>query len=361
VNPGNPDWSSTCFDHSIVAKWQVILTDLKHKDKELVNKRWEEYRRLPDKKREEYQKKMNWPLEITREQFDEISKDEDYSPEQAAIEYMRFNRDMFHGAISVIAKEKGIEGEFFYGLLEQGYNPHEVQTKGFKLFGFGSERVVIPKRAGQLKEFSPSEYDSFVKKTGEEYVKRFESLAKKKLSDLWDGDREDRIAETIEARIKELAESPEIAEGGIEKLYQKVKDRIVAEYLEKQAKKKSERTSVDEAKIDKEFGDARKIAGAEKKERVTKSLTEIISDTTADTHGNRTGELESLTGDFEEDVGALSSYFNSLGVAGMTPGKLKRIIKSSESKNIYKKSFGKKYGLFDWFFYLLEDKPWNVK
>ena len=293
---------------------------------------------MPEKQRKEYQAKLGYGiierldgegLEISRRRFDKKTKGIAATPAQAEAAFQKENRKRFREGLLKAAKDNGIEGSDFYGMLDKGCMPHEVDTKGFRLFG--NKKFLVPGKS-ENKEMTASEFGEFIKKAGEEYDKKIILLAKNELEGKWDKGHARLVRDEMEHAIAELARSPEKAKGGVEALYAKARERIVEELL---AKRKAEAKKTPDAKeqkaIDAEFGNGKK-AGA-KPEKPVKSPDEFISDTIRDGEGILGGGLEELTGDFDEDVDSLSAYFNELGVTEMTPAKLGRVI----DKKIYKK------------------------
>ncbi|MCX6720830.1 MAG: hypothetical protein NTW11_03430 [Candidatus Staskawiczbacteria bacterium] len=334
------------------------------KKNELFNKEYQAYLNLPEKQRSKYQKKLGVKLEVSRYEFDrtydnKVGKIEIFKKYASAQEkeeaFQKFNRDLFHASVITLADKNGIKGEQFYGLLEQGYKPHEIRKKGFQLFG--GKKMEVPTQAGSYKEMNVKEYADFVDNAGGDYNKFSESQARAKLEKMWDTDRVERIKEEMERRIKELAESPEKAEGGIEKVYQIAKERIIQEYIKKEAEKKPvEKTPARAKKIEKEFGEG-KTSKANKPEKTSMVdvYFKLAKDAIADESGERGGGLQDLTGEAEEDATILSGYLaEKLGVKGINPEKLKKRMDNNKSRNFYKDCWKRKDGLLDWFFAVME-------
>ena len=88
------------------------------KNEELVDREWKEYMRLPEEQRAKYQKKLGHRLETTR------------VPGQTDEEFNKANHDIFHVGMRILAKENGVDGPAFYGMLEKGFKSHEIKNKG---------------------------------------------------------------------------------------------------------------------------------------------------------------------------------------------------------------------------------------
>jgi len=224
------------------------------KNEELMNKEWQEFMRLPEKQRSKYQKKLGERLELSRDDFDKHVRDENHTTEQAEEHFQQRNRDRFREGVLELAGKKGIEGQDFYGLLNEGYKPYEAKIKRPR-FLVGAKKLIIPNRDRDEKSFIKAAINKNsgpVKLTNNPYLKEIEAQAVKELEDRWDKYYEENVNNEIQRRITELAESPEKAEGGIREMYKNAREKIVAEYVRKRVEKNS-KTKEQLAVIEKKF------------------------------------------------------------------------------------------------------------
>jgi len=256
----------------------------KNKNEEIIDKEWKEYMSLSAEKRKNYQRSVGLDLEMTREAFDEAMRGENYTKEGADKAYENGNRSRFRDAI--VAKgcrEFAIDPPAFYAMLEKGYKPHEKVK--YKWFFVDEPKYIIPVKGGGSKEILSKGKAEFVQNILGDRTKKNEAEAKAKLEKFWDSEYSQKINEGVEKRIKELASSPFLAEGGIEKLYQKAKERIVQEYVAGY-KAREPKTKEQLDRVEKIF--------AEKGEK--KDVNEFFAATLF-----RKGRLENMGEDFDED------------------------------------------------------------
>lgn len=211
------------------------------RNEELINREYEEFKNMPEKQRRKYQSESGIRLEMPRDVFDKLyakqHKSGTYTPYQADISYEKTNRQFFENAIKHLSKENEIEGPAFYGMLEQGFKPYENQkTKGLWIL-FQTEKISIPRKGGGSKEVPVKEYDEFIRRAGENYKTGFDLQARGEIEDVWDKDYDKKVKKETEARIEEFAKSPEAAEGGVEKVYEKARERIMIDYIKERAEK----------------------------------------------------------------------------------------------------------------------------
>ena len=217
------------------------------KNKELIDKEWKAYMSLPEKERKKYQRKLGVKLEMPRDVHGELLADTDHTKEQVDADYIAVNQRMFHDGILARGKKNGIEGPAFYGMLEKGEKPYgNIQKVGMWPFNRRGTEILSTKNKPGVETVVD------FNKAGEDYKDKIEVLAKTKLEKFWDKEHAQKINEGVEKRISELAKSPFSAEGGIEMVYQKAKERIVREYIE-DYKKKEPKTKEQLASIEKVF------------------------------------------------------------------------------------------------------------
>ncbi|OGZ78150.1 MAG: hypothetical protein A2358_02260 [Candidatus Staskawiczbacteria bacterium RIFOXYB1_FULL_37_44] len=331
------------------------------RNKELVDIEWHEYMSMGEKERREYCSELGWRLEIPRKVFDKLSKNKNYTPEQADEAFQNYNREMFGKAITMIAAKNGIEGQAFYGLLEQGYKPHEAKSKFslFKIFTMKMSWTEIPNKGGSVyaSDGTKEGFASFLKKTGEDYGKSFSAKAKEELENEWQNNYDLKKSERIMAMLSQTTEN---AKKHIVENYEAIKNRLIEEAETKRVKSKTEKELKE---IEKEFGDDGKAKKPEKRKTMFESFSELAGDALKDDDGNRKGGLEKLTGELKDDADILSDYFNKkLGVKEMTSAKLKQLLKEKAiPEDDYKEKWNDDYGLLDWFTGVMVDRLWEAK
>lgn len=238
------------------------------KNRHLMYGEWRDFMSMPEKQRREYEREIGYHLEMTREEFDERSKDKGYDPRQASLEYQKENYYMFRETILMLAQKQGIGEAAFYGLLEKGYQPYGARVEKSWL---GKEKIIIPmpgtpsqpRRIIDHREMSKEAFDSFVKETGDSYLEEITSQATAELGEAWEKEREKRVRTETEKRLTEISESPKFAEGGIERLYKEARQRIVTEYIKRRTEKEllerkpeqeaTDSTGVEEKTIDEKY------------------------------------------------------------------------------------------------------------
>ena len=107
---------------------------------------------------------------------------------------------------------------------------------------------------------------------------------KEQIEDAWDNITIKKLRAEIEKRMEELAKSPETAEGGVEKVYEKARERIMVEYIKDRAAKHP-KTAEQIKVLEREF----KGNGAEV------NVGDFIGDVLPDEDGKLKGRFKSLT------------------------------------------------------------------
>jgi len=231
------------------------------KVRELMDAEWQKYMSLPENQRIKYQKKIEQKLEVSRSEFDRQTRNEKYTPEEKEEARGKYNRELFYKGMLELTEKNGIVSDAVWGLLEQGYKPHEAKIK--RSWMFGKKKIIIPKQDGSFETVPVKELSGFLKSFEESYNISIESQAKEELEVGWDQLHDEKVTAQVEKRIEGLAKSPEMAEGGVEKIYQKAKEKIVAEYIKKRVEKNpktKEQLRVIEKRF-KEKGEKRDING----------------------------------------------------------------------------------------------------
>ncbi len=258
--------------------------EIRHqKREEIVDKEYQEFMQLPEKQRKKYQNKLGQKLETP------------HIPGQTEEEFQKANRNTFHAGIRMLASKELEDESAFYGLLKQGYKPHEAKRVGWPW----NTKVVVPNKNGGEDKLT----DFIMGGVADIYNKDIESQARKELEDTWDAGYAEEINTEIEKRIKELAESPEVVEGGIEKVYQRARERIITEYMKKQLEKQP-KTKDQIAVVEKKF----KETGKEKEKK--KDINNFMSDVLF-----KKGRLEELGDNFDDDDRrAMGGFLRDWGV-----------------------------------------------
>lgn len=285
-------------DKFVESEFKATSREIESKrNDELIDAEWQRYMNLPEKQRVKYQKELGCKLEISREQFDKDRiKRGNYGPEQEDRAYKNINREMFRDRIMDRAKKNGIEEQTFYSMLEGGFKPHEAKIKGFKFLG--TEKLLVPVRGGSIREVParPEFFENIV----DERAEKIEAQAKRELEEFWDKEYAERIKDEIEARIGELAQAPEAAEGGIKETYKKARERIITEYVKKRAEKEP-KTQEQLAELEKKF----------KKAGKPKNIDDFMADVLF-----KKGRLENLGDNFDkDDRREIGGFLRSWGIS----------------------------------------------
>lgn len=190
--------------------------------------------------------------------------------------------------------------------------------------GLFRKRIVVRDENGK-------EQGSFTKKEADEFLRiKAEENRKKHFGEKWEGDnaeRESIIKGFIVREVNALGRSPEKAEGGIEAVYGRVKERLITEFAEKDLKKK-EKTKEELKTIEEEF----KGKG--------KNPTEFI-----DSAIHRRGKLKELKGKWEEDEDNITEFLENWDFS-VSPEALKG--KKETIGKSYEKAVTKERGFLEW-------------
>ena len=292
----------------------------------LISKEWEEFEKLTTKEKEKFLKKLGGsPILIT-------------------------NKADFARFLLSRAKENGIEGDAFYGLLQQGYMPYQVKYKfmfwpPYRIFTLRmSPREVLGKNGKSfISDGTTEDFDRFLKNAADQYNKDITESAQKKLEEEWQEMRDQKIKENIERRINEIASSPDKAEGGIESIFAKVRERIIAKYIEERTKKNP--------KSAKQIEELRKEINIKDKEiDVGSVIRDIIFvkgklEELKDIESNKKGKWRKILADYFSDLGIdsveLPSSMKKKGVKFLNTYILRQI-----SNEDYEKAMATQGGLF---------------
>ena len=259
----------------------------------------------------------------------------------------------FRVAIEARAAKMGIEGEVFYGFLEQGYRPYEATKKGWGILQ--EKSIVMPKTGGVALEKPVSEFHDSVESAVRNYTRIIESRTRESLEAEWDADYGKKVEVNIKARVKEVATSRELSGEKLEALFAEERSKIVQEFIKKHTAR------VPEAPKAKEEAESKPRINREAKKSKERRVPfeEIVPDSTGDESGKRGGGLEKLTGQAGHDADILSGYLiEKFGAEEMTPAEVKRVMKIPEYRDAYK-GWKEKYGLFDWFVKVMSGEPWK--
>jgi hypothetical protein len=234
----------------------------------LMNKELQAYNNLSEKGKKKYQSKLGVKLEESRKDFDKRT-----GGKGTDAEFQESNRQLFRLGLLEAAEKNGVKGPDVYGMLEQGYKPHEIKSKGF----FAKKMIV------GAREMSVDQFKNLAKTAGDDYSRKIEQQVRMGLENEWDKEHDKEVRDEIEKRISELAASPEAAEGGVAAVYEKARKRIVDGYikarLEKNPKTKEEMEVV-----------AKKLNKGGK----DKNIGDLISETFSDEDGKFKGRLRNL-------------------------------------------------------------------
>jgi hypothetical protein len=153
------------------------------------------------------------------------------------------DKNAFISQTLFLAKNEGIEGPAFYGLLEKGFKPYLATKKiVFKrLFtrSLRAYRIVIPNRieAETYKSNDMEDGLDFIKRIGEEYAQKIQLAARTSGEQKFDQEHERKVREEMEKMIAELANSPTVAINNTKKYYDK-RRKVLAEIAKKSAESK---------------------------------------------------------------------------------------------------------------------------
>jgi hypothetical protein len=278
--------------------------------------------------------------ELINQEWDRVSDTD------KTIEY-RSGIEKFKNEILGKARGMQISEGAFYGLLEKGYKPYEqIKTKGWF-----SKKTFMPKQDGTFEKIPADKFGEFIKWHEDDYkeeTKYFKSK-EEKFGAEWDKMHKEQVEANIEARIKELAQSPEAVFGGIEKIYADLREKRVAEYIA--SHKPKEKTPEEKDKIKQEFIEEKRPTKNEKPN------IDILGKLSADT--SKIGKLGGLNEILDDDIPELGKYFREdLGI-NVSAQKLRSILSGQNHKEKYSEAFKGPKGLFDWFISILLDQPWK--
>ena len=286
----------------------------------LMAREWTDFQKLSEKERREWQDKL--------------------APRGKLKKWVE-NKEDFESFLLFMGKENGIEEDDFYGLLQQGYKPHEAKSK-FSLLGIFTlkmSRTEIPNKQGKsyISDGTEEGLQKFVNDAGKQYKENITKDAKDRLGNEWDQSHDQKVQASINERIAELAKSPEAADGGIEELYKNARERIVGEYIKKQAEK-NPKTAEQLKTLEKEFEEDEKDIN--------------VGDFIGDTHYRR-GGLEKLRADWQywnRDKKVMEKYLSERLGVDVQPEVMKKI-----TMDRYYKAWETQTGLFILFMELISE------
>ena len=288
---------------------------------ELREKEWQSFSNLSEEDKKACRKKIGYKEHVTRAEFVGTKYRRSLGQLGEREEAKAYDKYNFLQSMRACADNFGKNA--FYGLLDQGYKPYEVKPAGFRILK--SKRFLMPKQGGFIQEVPVEKYEDFLKQAEETYLKNVETRAKGKLEEEWAVEHNQDVNDEIERCITELAESPEKAEGGLERLYQIRRDRIVTEYTKKLVEKEP-KTKEQLAKIEKRFG--------EKGEK--RNINDFMSDVLF-----QKGRLEDLGEELDDEGrGDMRGFLRDWGIQ-TTPKMTKGITKEK-----YRKARKTRMGLF---------------
>ena len=291
-------------------------------ENDLIEKEWKKFKALPETQRESYQKQLGMDLEIPRVLGQKDS------------EFKKASLDVFHTRLRLLAKENGIDERAFYGLLDQGYKPYEkFKTKGLWIFG-QTERIVVPTANGRAAEIPAKGYDDFIGGVEKKYSEKVTELSKKEAGDEWEKSHGEAIQNQVEKRVTELAKSPDMAEGELEKRYKDARERIIVEYAKNRLEKEQPKTKEQLAVLEKKF------EGKGKKKDINNFMANVLF---------QRGRLEKLGDDFDDsDRRAMGGFLREWDIPAD--------IRTTEgfTKEEYKKAKKTQMGLFSFIMKIVE-------
>lgn len=287
---------------------------------------------------------------LTEEAEEKIEKNEDKE------NYVRKNGIEKYNEL--IQSERALENGSVPVLIEYlNYNIEEKRTF------FGKGLFIKDEKGEFIKEKLYDKDGKIIKETGKpRNLKDSEELriflqnetvkkAKNEAAEMWmlgDELRKDRMSEYIEKEIMSLGKSPEEAEGGIQEVYARAKERLVTEFIEtglKRDKKSSEQLKV----IEKDFKG--------KGENPTEFINSVIE---------RKGSLKELTGKWEKDKENIKEHLAEYGIS-IEAQKLEELRNRLEKEGRkYESEAKKQRGFLEWllgliFLSLTEGSPKEKK
>lgn len=236
---------------------------------------------------------------------------------------------------------QGIFSEYDY-LEELGYSLETVE-KGKKRIGWRGFAL----RKGKAEVVNILDKNSEPIKGGEglldhearavleiETEKKMKSDIEKELGKEW-GDiveekKKEYIKKIIESSVRNAGSSLENVEGGIETVYERLKDKLITEFIEKDLKK-DEKSKEALAAIE-------KIAKGKGK-NWPEILNKII---------HRKGKLSELTGNWEEDLEGIDDFLEECGINISQEDLGKYATAMKVRGKTYRAEFGKQKGLVEW-------------
>ena len=228
-------------------------------------------------------------------------------------------------------------------LLQEGYKVYDVNQIGFwSLFRNIGKVLKAGREIGIIYQGDKKQIMTFeeMKQEAQRCLTQqktdAETQAGNELGQEWEVKIKTEKENIIQEQIDSFARSSKMAEGQVEGVYEKLKNRLIAEYIQEIAKK--ERTPQEIKTIKKTFLEKGKA-----------DFTSFIGDAY-----NRTAEgFGGLMGDLDEEAEIISGFFRNYGVE-VSPARLRK----SMSKAEYKKALAKKKGFADYLLDIIIKKPW---
>lgn len=237
---------------------------------ELMDKEWQAYSNLTPQQKKKYQSRLGVELEESRKDFDKRPHPDGKNTEA---DFQESNRQIFRLGLKQAAEKNGVKGLDVYGMLEQGYKPHEIKAKGFFV-----KKMIVGGR-----EMSADQLKGLARSAGDSFLAKISTKVEKDLEDEWEWMHEQSVDKRIEERISKLAASPEAAEGGVEAIYEKARKRIIDEYI-KAHLEKNPRTKEEMGIIEKRLNKGGK----------DRNINDLIAETFPDEKGKFKGRLRNL-------------------------------------------------------------------
>ena len=276
------------------------------KNNALLEKEWQRFSLFNDEQRKEYLKRIGY---------------RGYGDKTSFIFFIGQSAEKFEAG-----------SDAFYGLLNQGHNPLEIKVQR-KHWWSGEKIVIMPDQHGN--PMSLEEYENNVQNASETYVNSINLETRQRVEKVWEKRQNEQVRKTIENRIKELAKSPEAAEGGIEELYKKARERVITEYVQKQIKEKAPKTNVALEAIEKKFKDKGE----------PRNLTSFMSEVLF-----RRGSLKDLGNDFNaNDKNILKEFLTDWGME--SPNSVLKGVKAEE----YRAARETQMGFFDFIMKIMHE------
>jgi len=208
---------------------------------QLLKKEWEKFNQLNARDRKAYREKIG-------------DKKHEISTGDQRAESLDSFRQIMEGNVKAFNRKFDLNTDAFRGLLNRGYKPHEIEPKKSFYFFKSKNKFIIPGPDGISQEMSKEELKNLGLEEAKIYNNKIKRTVDTHLESSWEKKKEELIKNSIEARIKEISQSPEQAEGKIEKLYADARQRIIMEHINSSLEK-NPKTKDQIAKIEETFGD----------------------------------------------------------------------------------------------------------